>query len=205
MGDELDVAVGGFGYFYQDWNGTNVRIDHHLCTDVISPLLVNLCVIGETTPMRVLITKKYGFVSTMHPNKVRVLNTGDVIDVDTINENGYARFRGYGGELQTLLPSWFQLLDGSIAVRVRIVQGPGEDIKFESTEHPSEDRMIVIGDEFEVSEIRPEGDAYYTSFRHQLTHLLPKWFEVVSVNAGPKVCDCPIDVLMGKGCQCGGT
>lgn len=85
------------------------------------------------------------------------------------------------------------------------------DKHFSTTYHPSEPRLIRSGDVFPVDKIsETSGWATYKNYNGKWESLIDSWFTVVetsqprNVAVQATVCTCPINVLMGQGCQCGG-
>ncbi len=83
-----------------------------------------------------------------------------------------------------------------MSVRIRVMTGPyGKvDEPYTSTQHPTEDRMVRVGDVFDVNEIDKEGHAAYGRGCIHRTN-----FVVV----GQDTCVCPMPTLLAHGCQCG--
>lgn len=90
-----------------------------------------------------------------------------------------------------------------MAVRVRVISEP--DGGWTITTHPTEDRPIQIGDEFEVGSVE-RGIAYWKSSAGARQQWMGAYFEVLGDSPPANhSCTCAIDVLMSHGCQCGGA
>jgi hypothetical protein len=90
---------------------------------------------------------------------------------------------------------------------VRIKINP--DTVWGSFHHPTEPRLIVAGDEFDVDDINGSGRACYKGSDGARNLIDPENFTIIKevVEAAPanRPCKCDIITLMGKGCQCGGV
>jgi hypothetical protein len=69
--------------------------------------------------------------------------------------------------------------------------------------HPVEHRLIVAGDEFEVTEISPHGTAHYIGSNGNPVNIYAENYTRLP-DESPTTCTCDtFTVLMAKGCQCG--
>jgi hypothetical protein len=89
-------------------------------------------------------------------------------------------------------------------MRIRVVTGTLGTGEWLATFHPTENRTIRIGDEFDVTKNEDGTRFGWIDVRgYQVSESLVAgntWFKVIDDN----LCKCSVNILMSVGCQCGG-
>jgi hypothetical protein len=87
-------------------------------------------------------------------------------------------------------------------VRIRIIAVPSDG--WNVTRHPVKNRLIALGDEFEVQVNHDSSYATWKSIDTRDYWVSESFFEIVDLPA-THTCTCALHTLMSHGCQCGGT